>query len=385
MNSQSTKPLTPQKFHLPSSPFHLPPPGFGALGRGNHLGTVLVGWWMVCVALAFVPSHIYLSALAQNQPSRAGDLAHAESYWVTRASWAEGRAEEGGKREGWSEGKGTECLAGRRGADQFSPLAYQSCPLTLSVSADDTLSLPIGPFPGQEKGKKRRRRWRCVHWPQSCMFERACREGERTLPRVVRASFCQAVLSPRTVSEQTRGPSGELHSSSSSSPSPSSVPAEVAASKALSVHNALEASSSWQPPLPPSTPASPSANQKRHIRMSRRTHARAQTHTRRNLLIKKCISWRPTPKRNPAGRNWNNLLAYKFSLTVSPRLFISVIGNVSNVAKLTKSNSFDQKMNLARLSVCRCPAGRRDGGGGTNKTERLRLRLRERQTEREII
>jgi len=53
-----------------------------------------------------------------------------------------------------------------------------------------------------------------------------------------------------------------------------------------------------------------------------------------------------------AGRNWNNLLAYKFSLTVSPRLFISVIENVSNVAKLTKSNSFDQKMNLARLSVC---------------------------------
>lgn len=40
-------------------------------------------------------------------------------------------------------------------------------------------------------------------------------------------------------------------------------------------------------------------------------------------------------------------------MTVSPRLFISVIGNVSNVAKLTKSNSFDQKMNLATLSVSR--------------------------------
>lgn len=106
MNSQSTKPLTPQKFHLPSSPFHLPPPGFGALGRGNHLGTVLVGWWMVCVALAFVPSHIYLSALAQNQPSRAGDLAHAGSYWVTRASWAERRAEEGGAEGGMEWRKG---------------------------------------------------------------------------------------------------------------------------------------------------------------------------------------------------------------------------------------------------------------------------------------
>lgn len=53
MNSQSTKALTPQKFHLPSPPsISLPPrPGFygwgrggegGSLGRGNHLGTVLV-------------------------------------------------------------------------------------------------------------------------------------------------------------------------------------------------------------------------------------------------------------------------------------------------------------------------------------------------------
>lgn len=65
------------------------------------------------------------------------------------------------------------------------------------------------------------------------------------------------------------------------SPPPPSVPAEVATSKALSVCNALEASSSWQPPLPPSTPASPPANQKRHIRMSRRTHTRAQTHTQK--------------------------------------------------------------------------------------------------------
>lgn len=52
--------------------------------------------------------------------------------------------------EGWSDGKRTDGLAGRRGADQFSPPAYQSCPLALSVSADDTLSLPISPFPGQE-------------------------------------------------------------------------------------------------------------------------------------------------------------------------------------------------------------------------------------------
>lgn len=58
------------------------------------------------------------------------------------------------RRDGWSDGKRTDCLAGRHGADQFSPPAYQSCPLTLSVSADDTLSLPIGPFPGQERKKK---------------------------------------------------------------------------------------------------------------------------------------------------------------------------------------------------------------------------------------
>lgn len=69
---------------------------------------------------------------------------------------------------------------------------------------------------------------------------RVGREGgrEHTLPGVVRAGFCQTFLSPRTGSEQTRGPSGELHAASS----PPSVPAEVAASKALSVHNALEAS-----------------------------------------------------------------------------------------------------------------------------------------------
>lgn len=58
-------------------------------------------------------------------------------------------------REGWSEGKRTDGPAGRRGADQFSPPADQSCPLTLSVSADDTLSLPIGPFPGQEREEKK--------------------------------------------------------------------------------------------------------------------------------------------------------------------------------------------------------------------------------------
>lgn len=77
-----------------------------------------------------------------------------------------------------------------------------------------------------------------------------------------------------------------------------------------------------------------------------------------------------------AGRNWNNLLAYKFSLTVSPRLFISVIENVSNVAKLTKSNSFDQKMNLARLSVC---GSQGKGGKQTKRFNKWSIGERERE------
>lgn len=70
-----------------------------------------------------------------------------------------------------------------------------------------------------------------------------------------------------------------------------------------------------------------------------------------------------SPEKSTA-RNWNNLLAYKFSLTVGSRLFISVIENVSNVAKLTKSNSFDQKMNLASLSVS---ASQENGGKQTKR------------------
>ena len=62
-------------------------------------------------------------------------------------------------------------------------------------------------------------------------------------------------------------------------------------------------------------------------------------------------------------------------MTVSLKLFISVIENVSNVAKLTKSNSFDQKMNLARLSVCSIPVR----GGETNRTGRRRPRETEKE------
>lgn len=88
MNSQSTKPLTPQKFHLLSPPFPTPSPILGEPGKGNHLGTVLVGWWMVCVALVLVRTctPIYLLQ-AQTQPASTGDVEHAGPYWDTGGGW----------------------------------------------------------------------------------------------------------------------------------------------------------------------------------------------------------------------------------------------------------------------------------------------------------
>lgn len=118
---------------------------------------------MVCVALVFAHSHtrtpIYL---LWPKPSRAGleiwpTLSLIESPGpVEQRDGRKGRRD--GGTEGRSEGKRTDCPAGRRGADQFSPPAYHSCPLALSVSADDTLSLPIGPFPGQEQKKKKKKK-----------------------------------------------------------------------------------------------------------------------------------------------------------------------------------------------------------------------------------
>ncbi len=109
---------------------------------------------MVCVALVLVHTHtpIYLH---RPKPSRAGlemrsMLSLIESPGLAERRDRPGEEEEEKEEEGWSDGKRTDCRAGRHGADQFSPPAYQSCPLTLSVSADDTVSLPIGPFPGQE-------------------------------------------------------------------------------------------------------------------------------------------------------------------------------------------------------------------------------------------
>lgn len=114
-----------------------------------------------------------------------------------------------------------------------------------------------------------------------------------------------------------RGPSGELDKTSF--PRRASRGGRI---QALSMHNALEASFYWQPPLPLSTPAGcllikNDTSQCPDIHIAAHLQAQTDIHTSRNLLIKKCVSWRLTPKRNPAGRNWNNLLAYKFSLTVS--------------------------------------------------------------------
>lgn len=108
------------------------------------------------------------------------------------------------------------------------------------------------------------------------------------------------------------------------------------------------------------------ANESRHIWLSRHTQ---------KFTNQKVYFLGLSPEKS-AGRNWNNLLAYKFSLTVSPRLFISVIENVSNVAKLTKSNSFDQKMNLARLSVC---GSQGKGGKQTKRFNKWSIGERERE------
>lgn len=99
----------------------------------------------------------------------------------------------------------------------------QSCPLAVDVSADDTLSLPGGPFPGRGK-----RVCLCVSLCRVCMFV-CVRQRERT-PEGCQvggdvgagAGFCQSLVSPecergRSSREGTaeRRPSGELGPASS--------------------------------------------------------------------------------------------------------------------------------------------------------------------------
>lgn len=104
---------------------------------------------MVCVALVF--THLFICS----GPNPAEQGWRSGPRWLSLSHQGQLSRETEEGEEGWSEGKRTDCLAGRCGADQFSPPADQSCPLALSVSADDTLSLPIGPFPGQEEKKRK--------------------------------------------------------------------------------------------------------------------------------------------------------------------------------------------------------------------------------------
>lgn len=98
---------------------------------------------MVCVALVLVHTRTPIYLL-RPKPSRAGlemrsMLSLIESPGLVERRDRPGEEEEegeeggGGGSEGWSDGKRTDCLAGRRGADQFSPPAYQSCGLLTCV------------------------------------------------------------------------------------------------------------------------------------------------------------------------------------------------------------------------------------------------------------
>ena len=165
---------------------------------------------MVCVALVLVHTRTPIYLL-RPKPSRAGLEMRSMLSLIESPGLVEGRdgaeeEEEEEEEEGWSDGRRTDCLAGRRGADQFSPPAYQSCPLTLSVSADDTLSLPIGPFPGQE----RKSLGVCVCLQCVCVSQETEREREREREHTwglsmcsaaAAAGFCQSFLSPRSASE----------------------------------------------------------------------------------------------------------------------------------------------------------------------------------------
>lgn len=177
---------------------------------------------MVCVALALAHSRTPIYPL-RPKLSRAGlemrrmlSLIESQGLVERRDRLGEDLKNEEGE-EGQSNGKRTERLAGRCGADQFSPPAYQSCPLTLSVSADDTLSLPIGPFPGQEK--KRTSPGVCICLEGACLCANVhlgVDRGER------RRRLASVKLSspPGVPGEEARrgrqsgGPSGELDSAS---------------------------------------------------------------------------------------------------------------------------------------------------------------------------
>lgn len=115
-----------------------------------------------------------------------------------------GGVEKEEEEQGWNDGKRTDCLAGRRGADQSPPPQPISHVLLLCpfpVSADDTLSLPISPFPGQERKKKVEVR---VYLSPRCVFVRVSQEREHTpggcprgaVSKATGAGFCQSFPLP---------------------------------------------------------------------------------------------------------------------------------------------------------------------------------------------
>lgn len=115
----------------------------------------------------------------------------------------------------------------------------------LSVSADDTLSLPIGPFPGQQQQKKPQQNQGggvCIRLGAAGWCVRACVRVESThTPGGCQSWRLSNFPLPQDCERaDERAPSGEPQPASS----PASVPAEVAASRALSVQKPLEVSSS---------------------------------------------------------------------------------------------------------------------------------------------
>ena len=216
----------------------------------------------------------------------------AQTGWPWRRQQGERREE----LEGWMEGWRTRGWPGDVGADQFSLPVYQSRPLTLSVSADDTLSMARHPFPGQElgEGKVCVRVCAFMHLLASAFLSvhvrvPICMCHPTGLP-ALSYWFCQTLPSQERLGKELRrvqipvkAPTGKK-----ANPAPLLSPLFSQAcqprwqqhpgSRALSMHNALEASSPLLSDRPSASLCLPAhsnslhTNQIRHIRMSRHTH-----------------------------------------------------------------------------------------------------------------
>lgn len=189
---------------------------------------------MVCVALLLVHPRTPIYLL-RPKPSRAGQemrsmLGLIESPGlVERTDRPMGgggvEKEEEEQEEGWNDGKRTDCLAWRRGADQSPPQPISHvlllCPFLLMTH----FLCPSAHF--QAKSEKRKSRCVCICLEGVCLCVPV--ERERTpggCPRgaaskAAGAGFCQSFPLPQGCGrgagrrEQNRGPSGELDSASS--------------------------------------------------------------------------------------------------------------------------------------------------------------------------